>query len=34
MVQPPRTTSRKQFKGRTTGRAQRGSHVAFGEFGL
>jgi large subunit ribosomal protein L16 len=34
MLQPKRTKYRKQFKGRNTGLAQRGSHVAFGEFGL
>ena len=34
MLQPKRTKYRKQFKGRNSGFAQRGSHVAFGEFGL
>jgi len=34
MLQPKRTKYRKQFKGRNTGLAQRGSTVAFGEFGL
>jgi large subunit ribosomal protein L16 len=34
MLQPKRTKFRKQFKGRNTGFAVRGSHVAFGEFGL
>ena len=34
MLQPKRTKYRKQFKGRNTGLAVRGSHVAFGEFGL
>ena len=34
MLQPKRTKYRKQFKGRNTGLAQRGSSVAFGEFGL
>ena len=34
MMQPKRTKFRKQFKGRNGGLAQRGSSVAFGEFGL
>ena len=34
MLQPKRTKYRKQFKGRNTGLANRGSTVAFGEFGL
>jgi large subunit ribosomal protein L16 len=34
MMQPKRTKYRKQFKGRNAGFAQRGSTVAFGEFGL
>ncbi len=34
MLQPKRTKYRKQFKGRNGGLAQRGSSVAFGEFGL
>ena len=34
MMQPKRTKYRKQFKGRMTGTAIRGSTVAFGEFGL
>jgi large subunit ribosomal protein L16 len=34
MMQPKRTKFRKQFKGRNAGLAQRGSSVAFGEFGL
>ncbi|HZF14350.1 MAG TPA: 50S ribosomal protein L16 [Steroidobacteraceae bacterium] len=34
MMQPKRTKYRKQFKGRNAGLAQRGSNVAFGEFGL
>jgi len=34
MLQPKRTKYRKQFKGRNTGLAVRGSHVAFGEYGL
>jgi len=34
MLQPKRTKFRKQFKGRNTGLAQRGSSVAFGDFGL
>src|SRR3954465_14419558 len=34
MLQPKRTKFRKQFKGRNTGLAQRGSKVSFGEFAL
>jgi len=34
MMQPKRTKYRKQFKGRNSGLAQRGSHVAFGDYGL
>ena len=34
MLQPKRTKFRKQFKGRNTGLAHRGSAVSFGEFGL
>jgi large subunit ribosomal protein L16 len=34
MMQPKRTKYRKQFKGRNAGFAQRGSSVAFGEYGL
>ena len=34
MLQPKRTKVRKQFKGRNTGLANRGSAVSFGEFGL
>jgi large subunit ribosomal protein L16 len=34
MMQPKRTKYRKQFKGRTSGLAQRGSTVAFGAYGL
>ena len=34
MMQPKRTKFRKQFKGGLAGLAQRGSTVAFGEFGL
>lgn len=34
MLQPKRTTFRKQQKGRNRGLAQRGSKVSFGEFGL
>jgi large subunit ribosomal protein L16 len=33
-MQPKRTKYRKQFKGRNSGLAQRGSHVAFGDYGL
>lgn len=34
MMQPKRTKYRKQFKGRNRGLAQRGSAVAFGNYGL
>ncbi len=34
MMQPKRTKFRKQFKGTNTGLAQRGSTVAFGDYGL
>jgi large subunit ribosomal protein L16 len=34
MLQPKRTKFRKQFKGRNRGLAQRGSTVAFGDYGL
>jgi large subunit ribosomal protein L16 len=34
MMQPKRTKFRKQFKGRNAGLAQRGSTVAFGDYGL
>jgi large subunit ribosomal protein L16 len=34
MLQPKRTKYRKQFKGRNRGLAQRGSTVAFGDYGL
>jgi len=34
MMQPKRTKFRKQFKGTLGGLAQRGSTVAFGEYGL
>jgi large subunit ribosomal protein L16 len=34
MLQPARTKYRKMQKGRTPGRAYRGSDLAFGEFGL
>ena len=34
MLQPKRTKFRKQFKGRNSGLAQRGSTVAFGDYGL
>jgi large subunit ribosomal protein L16 len=34
MLQPKRTKFRKQFKGRNTGLAQRGSKVSFGEYAL
>jgi large subunit ribosomal protein L16 len=33
-MQPKRTKFRKQFKGRNAGLAQRGSSVAFGDYGL
>src|SRR4249920_188491 len=34
MQQPKRTKYRKQFKGRNSGLAQRGSSVSFGDYGL
>jgi large subunit ribosomal protein L16 len=34
MLQPSRTKYRKMHKGRTPGKAYRGSDLAFGEFGL
>ena len=34
MLAPKRVKYRKQMKGRTRGHAQRGSSVAFGQFGL
>lgn len=34
MMQPKRTKYRKQFKGNIAGLAQRGSTVAFGDYGL
>jgi large subunit ribosomal protein L16 len=34
MLQPKRTKFRKQMKGRNRGLAERGSSVAFGEYGL
>jgi large subunit ribosomal protein L16 len=34
MLQPARTKYRKMHKGRTPGKAYRGSDLAFGEFGL
>lgn len=34
MLQPKRTKYRKQFKGRNTGIAYRGSTVSFGSYGL
>ena len=34
MMQPKRTKYRQQHKGRNAGLAQRGSSVAFGEYGL
>ncbi len=33
-MQPKKTKFRKQFKGRNTGNAKRGTKVSFGEFGL
>ncbi len=33
-MQPKKTKYRKQFKGRNTGNAKRGTDVSFGEFGL
>ncbi|MBU0978975.1 MAG: 50S ribosomal protein L16 [Patescibacteria group bacterium] len=34
MLQPRKSKYRKQFRGKRTGNAYRGSQVAFGEFGL
>lgn len=34
MLQPKKTKFRKMMKGRMRGKAQRGSHVSFGEYGL
>ena len=34
MLQPKRTKFRKMQKGRIKGNAQRGTHIAFGSFGL
>jgi large subunit ribosomal protein L16 len=34
MLQPARRKYRKEHKGRNRGLAQRGAHVAFGEYGL
>ena len=34
MLMPKRTKHRKMMKGRMTGKAYRGSQIAFGEFGL
>ena len=34
MLSPKRVKFRKMFKGRTTGIAQRGSEVSFGQYGL
>ena len=34
MLQPKRTKYRKQFKGRNTGIATRGTKVSYGEYGL
>ena len=34
LLQPSRTKFRKQHRGRMRGEAQRGSSIAFGEFGL
>lgn len=34
MLQPKRAKYRKQFRGKMKGKAQRGSQLAFGEFGL
>ena len=34
MMQPKRTKYRKQFKGRSSGLAQRGNSVVFGDYGL
>ena len=34
MLQPKKSKFRKQFRGKMTGVAQRGTEIAFGEFGL
>ena len=34
MLQPKKSKFRKQFRGKRTGQAHRGTEVAFGEFGL
>jgi len=34
MLMPKRTKYRKQQRGRMKGKATRGSHVVFGEYGL
>ena len=34
MLMPKRVKFRKQQRGRMKGKAQRGSHIAFGEYGL
>lgn len=34
MLQPKRQKYRKQFRGRMTGKSNRGNEVSFGEFGL
>ena len=34
MLQPKKTKFRKQFRGKMRGKAQRGSKISFGEFGL
>ena len=34
MLQPKKTKYRKQQKGKIKGNAQRGSHIAFGSFGI
>lgn len=34
MLMPKRTKYRKQFRGRMKGQASRGTHVAFGDYGL
>jgi large subunit ribosomal protein L16 len=34
MLMPKRTKFRKQFRGKMRGKATRGNHVSFGEFGL
>lgn len=34
MLQPKRTKYRKQFRGRMKGKAQRGNHLIYGDYGM